>query len=104
MEVKFKICPVCNEQIAFNSVSCVKCGNRFFSTNKNKTVAGLLAFFCGTLGIHRFYLNRAGSGFVYILVSITIIGLIFTSIFSFIEAIKFFLMSEEDFARRYSTN
>jgi len=33
---------------------------------KSKTVAALLCFFLGTLGIHRFYLGKIGTGILQI--------------------------------------
>ncbi|WP_205521193.1 TM2 domain-containing protein [Psychroflexus aurantiacus] len=43
---------------------------------KDKTAAGLLAFFIGSIGIHRFYLNQVGLGFLYLLFSWTLIPLL----------------------------
>lgn len=67
------------------------------SKGKNKTTAGLLAFFLGHLGIHRFYLNNA-IGVLYLLFCWTLIP----SIISFIEAIVFWTMSDEDFDEKYN--
>ena len=39
---------------------------------KSKTAAALLAFFLGSLGIHRFYVGKVGTGIVMLL--LTIIG------------------------------
>lgn len=41
-------------------------------SDKSKVAAALLCFFLGTLGIHRFYLGRVGSGIAMLL--LTIIG------------------------------
>ena len=38
---------------------------------KDKNVAAILAFFLGGLGVHRFYLNQIGLGFVYLIFSCT---------------------------------
>jgi len=32
----------------------------------NKTIAGILAFFLGTLGVHRFYLGEWKKGLLYL--------------------------------------
>ena len=37
---------------------------------KSKTAAALLAFFLGSLGIHRFYVGKVGTGIVILLLSI----------------------------------
>ena len=59
-------------------------------------VAALLAFFAGIFGIHRFYLGQVGLGVLYLC-------LFFISpIISFIDAIAFLLMDEEDFDFKYN--
>ena len=35
--------------------------------NKSKVTAALLCFFLGTLGIHRFYVGKTGTGVIQIL-------------------------------------
>lgn len=35
------------------------------TSNKSKSVALLLCIFGGLLGLHRFYVNKIGSGFLY---------------------------------------
>ena len=39
----------------------------YFACMKDKNVAAILAFFLGGLGVHRFYLNQIGLGFVYLI-------------------------------------
>ena len=34
---------------------------------KNKTIAGVLAFFLGTIGIHKFYMGEYKKGLIYLL-------------------------------------
>ena len=71
-------------------------------TNKNsyksKTVAGLLALFLGSIGIHKFYLGKSGWGIVYILLSWTYV----TILVSVIEGITYFAMNGEDFDNKYN--
>ena len=73
----------------------------FIHQMKDKTTAGLLAFFLGGLGIHRFYLNQAGLGILYIALSFITCG-IFAAIVPFIDAIIFFIMHDTEFDRKYN--
>ncbi|MBQ9517964.1 MAG: TM2 domain-containing protein [Eubacterium sp.] len=45
-------------------------GSRLQPGSKDKTTAGLLAIFLGTLGIHKFYLGYTTSGVIMLVVSI----------------------------------
>jgi len=47
-------------------------------SDRNKIVAAVLAFFLGTLGIHRFYVGRTGSGIVMLVMTITVVGMLVT--------------------------
>jgi TM2 domain-containing membrane protein YozV len=77
-------------------------GPRAVRSDRNKLVAALLAFFIGTLGVHRFYLGRTGSGIVMLVLSITVIGLIATVPWAIIDMIRYLMMSDEEFADRYA--
>ncbi|RZJ25841.1 MAG: TM2 domain-containing protein [Brevundimonas sp.] len=76
------------------------------SSDKNKIVAALLAFFLGWLGIHKFYLGKTTAGIImllcgtigWVLLAIPpmVIGLI-----AFIEFIIYLVKSDEDFHRDY---
>ena len=68
---------------------------------KNKLVAALLAFFLGTLGLHRFYLGRIGTGILMLVLTCTIVGLVVTGIWSLVDTIRYLIMSDEEFSRRY---
>jgi TM2 domain-containing membrane protein YozV len=63
---------------------------------KDKTVAALLAFFLGWIGIHKFYMNQIGSGVMYLLFCWTGIP----AILAFIEFIMYLVDSDESFQRR----
>lgn len=69
--------------------------------DRNRFVAALLAFFIGTLGIHRFYLGRTGSGLAMLILSITVVGLLATGPWALIDMIRYLLMSDAEFAARY---
>ncbi|NIJ18510.1 TM2 domain-containing membrane protein YozV [Sphingomonas naasensis] len=72
------------------------------ANDRNKYVAAILAFFLGTLGIHRFYLGRNGSGVLMIVISATVVGLIVTGLWSFIDAVRYLIMSDAEFDHRYA--
>lgn len=77
-------------------------GARVVRNDRNKLVAALLAFFLGTLGVHRFYLGRTGSGITMLVLSITVIGLFVTGPWALIDMIRYLVMSDEEFADRYA--
>lgn len=68
---------------------------------RSRIVAALLAFFIGTLGIHRFYLGRNGSGVVMLLLSLSVFGLLVSGPWALIDAVRYLLMSDHEFDRRY---
>jgi len=45
----------------------------------------LFAFFLGMLGIHRFYVGKVGSGIAQLILSLTVIGMLVTSIWVLID-------------------
>lgn len=63
---------------------------------KNKTVAALLAFFFGGLGIHKFYLGQVGWGIIYVLFCWTFVP----AIVGFFECIIYLLESDSQWQRR----
>ncbi|AIT06667.1 hypothetical protein MC45_10115 [Sphingomonas taxi] len=71
-------------------------------TDRNKIVAAVLAFFLGTLGIHRFYLGRTGSGIVMLVMTITVVGMLVTAPWAFIDMIRYLVMPDREFAARYA--
>jgi TM2 domain-containing membrane protein YozV len=72
------------------------------TTDRNKIVAALLAFFLGMLGIHRFYLGRTGTGVLMLVLSATVIGLFVTGLWAFVDMIRYLFMSDSEFAQRYA--
>lgn len=65
---------------------------------KEKYIAGLLALFLGSLGIHRFYLGQNGLGILYILFAMTGIP----AIIGLIDAYLFFSMDQDRFDIKYN--
>ena len=81
-------------------------GGRLPSRSKEKLVAGLLALFLGTLGIHKFYLGYTKAGVIMLLVSV--IGSVLfgagpavMAVIALIEAIMYLTKSDDDFDRIY---
>jgi len=65
---------------------------------KSKIAAGVLAFFAGGFGVHRFYLGQVGKGILYAVFFWT--GIPF--LIAFIDAIIFLTMEDEDFNYKYN--
>ena len=70
--------------------------------DRNKYVAAILAFLLGPLGIHRFYLGRTGSGIAMLVLSCTVVGLLVSAPWAFIDMVRYLLMSDREFAARYA--
>jgi len=77
-------------------------GRPAVANDRNKYVAALLAFFFGVFGIHRFYLGRNGSGVLMLVLSATIVGLLITGLWAFVDMIRYLIMSDAEFAHRYA--
>ena len=71
------------------------------TSQKSKTTAGLFALFLGPIGVHKFYLGYTGVGILYIILTITLIGMFFTFPVSMIEGIIYLTKSDEEFERIY---
>lgn len=67
-------------------------------TVKDKNVAGILAFFLGGLGAHRFYLDQVGLGIFYLI----FFWFPLTWLIGIIDAIIFFTMRQEKFDAKYN--
>ena len=95
-----QFCPTCGNKVMPGADVCLKCGVSLKKpepvgngaaggdagvSKKSKLVAGLLGIFCGGIGIHNFYLGKAGMGIAQIFVSIITCG--FGAIWGFIEGI-----------------
>ena len=71
------------------------------TSSKSKIVAFLLAFLLGGFGAHKFYLGHVGLGILYIVLTLTLIGILFTGPAALIESIIYVTKSDEDFERIY---
>jgi len=67
-----KFCSNCGSEVAEGADMCMKCGKlvntqkAVSSESKSKLVAGLLAFFIGSFGVHNFYLGDNKKGIIHI--------------------------------------
>ncbi len=73
---------------------------------KDKLVAGLLAIFLGSLGIHKFYLGYTKSAVIMLLVSLLTfgIGAFVMEVIGLIEGILYLTKSDEEFYQTYVQN
>ena len=104
-------CPECGKEISDKSEACVNCGcplqkkpekikeqvvTQKSPTVKKRTTAILLAFFLGGIGIHRFYLGKKVTGFIYLIFCWTFIPLIL----GIVDALCYLTMSDEAFQKK----
>lgn len=64
---------------------------------KSRLAAAALAFFFGAFGAHKFYLNKNGQGFLYLIFCWTYIP----TIISIIEGISYLIQSDDKFLEKY---
>lgn len=57
------------------------------NSHRKLTPAVLLCFFLGTLGIHRFYAGKTGSGVAMLILTLTFFGVIITGVWALIDLI-----------------
>ncbi len=53
---------------------------------KSEVIAYVAWFFLGLLGVHRFYLNRVGTGIIMLVLTVSAIGLLVSSAWWLIDA------------------
>lgn len=56
-------------------------------SNKSRTATFVLCFFLGPFGAHRFYAGNTGSAVTMLVLTLTIIGVLVTGIWAFIDFI-----------------
>ncbi len=115
-------CPTCSTEVSELAVSCPKCGrpllatqmstNTYVIAGKNKIVAGLLAIFLGTLGIHYFYLGDAkkgglmlGATIISCILCVVVIGFILLPILGIIcliTGIMYMVMDDQQFNQKFN--
>lgn len=102
-------CRECGREVSDKANSCPGCGVTIngavarqqpiiVNAPKSRSLAVLLALFFGGVGIHKFYLNSPGWGFIYLIFCWTFIPLIL----ALIEALNYLFMSDKTFQSRYA--
>jgi TM2 domain-containing membrane protein YozV/cold shock CspA family protein len=81
------------------------------SGDKSKIAAALLAFFLGSLGVHKFYLGKTSAGVIMLICTLCgyflwflflpLLLPVIMGIIAFIEFIIYLVTSDEDFERKY---
>lgn len=94
-------CKYCGNELEQNAVYCPNCGNSVENlpakVGKNRIVAGLLAIFLGSLGLHNFYLGYTNRALTQLLVSVVGgivscgIATIAIEIWALVEGIQIFM-------------
>ena len=71
---------------------------------KNKNVAGIMAIFFGSLGIHYFYLGDNKKGTKYLLIALLTfgVGAMVLEVLGIIDGVKLLSMSDDEFNAAYN--
>lgn len=97
-----RYCWNCGSEVNPNSAVCINCGVALENTSvtnpnskqKSKIIAGLLAIFFGSLGVHNFYLGQTGKGIIHLVLTIVgallFAGPFISEVWALIEAIYIF--------------
>lgn len=100
-----KYCQNCGVPTTENQEMCVSCGVKLQSSDfisgfsggtRQKSIAALLAFFLGWIGIHDFYLGYKKTGIIKIILSLTGVGAFITEVWSIIDMISILTGSKKD--------
>ncbi|MDR0967535.1 MAG: TM2 domain-containing protein [Rickettsiales bacterium] len=83
-------CSECGKKISDKANQCPYCGcpsNKANSNKKQWWVYFILLWFLGVFGAHKYYIGKIGQGIAMTILTITLIGIIVTGIWSFIDFI-----------------
>jgi TM2 domain-containing membrane protein YozV len=68
-------------------------GPESFVSDKNRSLALLLAFLFGVFGAHRFYVGKMGTGLAMLAIDLTLVGFAVTGVWALIDCL-FILFGE----------
>ena len=92
------ICPYCKTEIDDDAKKCKNCGewvNKTFPEREfGKTIA--FAFFFGAFGVHRFYTGYKKIGIIQLVLTLTLLGVIVSGIWAFVDLINISLNKYKD--------
>ena len=70
---------------------------------KSRLTAAFLALFFGMFGVHKFYLRNPGAGVLYLFIFFMTSRIFpFSGILALVDAVRLFIMSDNEFDRRYN--
>lgn len=69
----------------------------------SRIAAAVIGIFCGSVGIHRFYMGHTNAGIVYLVVGVVTAGTV-TSVVGLIDGIIYLLATDEEFQQKYANN
>lgn len=106
-----KICPFCGKQISEDFKICPYCGkniyayinddnNSAFSQN-NWLICLMLIIFLGFIWAHKFYVGRIKEGVIMLILTITVMGFLFSFVIWVIDLIQLLSGNFRDFEGKY---
>jgi len=92
-----KYCSECGKKISDKAAACPSCGcpnkslakniNNLYKGDKSIAVYLLLCWFLGIIGAHRYYAGKTGSAIAMTVLTITIIGMFITAVWTLVDLI-----------------
>ena len=110
MAIASMFCTACGDSMSSEASACPKCGHPNKSKAgstiqaggppKSRIVAGVLALLLGGIGVHKFYLGKAGFGILYLLFFWTFVP----AIIALVEGIIYLVQDDRTFGAKQGVN